>query len=355
MRERPDWPEAVVEARGVTGPTGLAMLLVCGLLMAVVMPAELRHALAWLVHGILSGHLSPEARAVLPSLCLGAVGVVAFVVPGLVGGAHRTRVGLRWRGSDVRISRGGVTVGRGEHARNWGWEQIARIPLIGAEFVVVTRTGERIAIPQLAFDRPATRVHHLKLMARAYRSAALRGLETALDDPPRLYAAYRQRSPRPPWVVWLGLACLAVGCVSMGLALALMPDPASSAEGIAALGSLVVVLPAGLALLRWMAKSQQKSSLRIDEHGIEVRGAKGRQLYPWEQLSAMWRLYGRGATDVAVRVNGRRIALPGVRLILRANLAAFAHLQQRTTRQTGTEMLLACYRYYKGADASPAA
>jgi len=355
MEQPRAYPEAVAEARGLTGCAALIMLSLCVLGMAAVMPAELRHLVVWLVRGVRSGDLPPQARAALPSLFFALLGVAASFGVGLLGWSYRAWLGLCWRGNDVRLAPDGVTIGRGEHAQRWAWGQIARIPLTVREFALVTRTGQTIAIPLLAFDGVKLRcggkwhrvpIRHLILTTRAYWSAARRGLEAALNEPPRMYLGYVRRRARMPAFVWFILVSALVMWVCISLSMALMPGPMSLGERVAVLAILQVATAGGLALLWRMEKRQGASSIRVDGRGIEVRTRKGKCSYRWQDISEMWRPFGAVA-DVAIRVNGKRVGLPTVRYALRANLSLLIAAE----RLLGSHMLLACYRHYKAAGA----
>lgn len=353
MEEPRAYPEVVAEARGLTGCAALTMLSLCVLGMAAVIPAEMRHLVVWLVRGIRSGNLPPQARATLPSLFFALIGVAALFGGGLIGWSYRTWLGLRWRGNDVRLGPDGVTIGRGEQARRWAWDQIARIPVMGRELILVTRTGQTIAIPLLAFDGVKLRcggkwrrvlTRYLIPITRAYWSAARRGLEAALNEPPRMYMGYVRHRARTPAFVWFTLVSVLVMWVCMSLSMALMPGPMSLGERVAVLAILQVATAGGLALLWRMGKRQGASSIRVDGRGIEVRTRKGKCSYRWEDISEMWRPFGAVA-DVAIRVNGKRVELPTVRYVLGANLS----LLMAAKRLLGSQMLLACYRHYKAA------
>jgi hypothetical protein len=356
-----DWdayPEAEAEARGTTGCTVLLMLLVLLVLMGALMPSELRHGLPVLLRHIRAGDLPPKAAAALPSLYCFLFAMVAYVAPGLALMLYRTWVGLRWRGSDVRADAAGITVGREEKARHWTWDQVAIVPRAVAEFAFTTRAGERVAIPLVAFDRlrlgPAGRWRaasagrrrggtepYLAAVARAYLSAARRGSVAPLDEPPRLCLAYPRPGARRPWLLWLILGPWLIAWVSMSIGLALMPGPMSVLEQVVCQAILQVAVVGGIVLLWRLGRRTQRSGVLVGERGLTVWMPKGRQCYAWQDITEMRHRFGMPA-DLAIRVSGKRVALPALPPLLWANLSALA----RAERAPRGDILLACYRYY---------
>jgi len=339
MAEALGWPEA--EARN-SGWDGIAFLVATAFVLALGLGGTglVLHRLGPPAEGwTLSSILRTSRRALAAENGMLTAAVIVLAPFGL-GLAYSGWVSRRWRGTEVSVTRHGITLTTPWQRRWIPWHHVSDVPHDLMGFSVSTRSGEKIRVPRLGLDHPRYRrgsewetahVDALQRVAGAYLHLAHHGPADPLDAPPELEA-------RGCTFWWFPLYVFGAELVAL-LFCAFIFEPPQDVFDYALVGLIPPFLVGLCVAMRHEIRRQARVYLRADHTGLSVRQGDRIRVIPWDQVASLELGYRR--MRATARVGDERIEFP-----LGRPHAVTVSLLARAAGCSTDELLVAAYRYY---------